>query len=212
MFNLAVALLLNLPTTPITVMVIDTGVQTLQDERLYSCSHKLNFNAIHPSSSHGQAISRLIKERTLGKNVCQIIARGVGDKEELPMRAYINALRWAAMLKPDIVNLSLSGYYNVDEERMLIKSLLDGGTVVVAAAGNESQTIDSTSDIYPANSDPRVIVASSPAPFTNHGPRVNVMVPESKYYFYKAHVNASSKATAETSAMIANILVSRGRL
>lgn len=73
----------------------------------------------------------------------------------------LSALTYAISLKPDIINYSAGGEHYLQEEATLIKSYLDQGGMLVAAAGNEGKELGVNGNYYPAMLDPRIMVVGN---------------------------------------------------
>ncbi len=127
---------------------------------------------------------RTIIER--GSPAAQIMAEGVihndGDGDEVDIADALERVFDAVGDKTRlIVNLSFSGYYVDDIPpptiAFWIRALVDEGAVVVAAAGNDGECRKK----FPAAMHEVLSVGAvgpcGPAPFSNHGPWVNVSAP-----------------------------------
>lgn len=127
--------------------------------------------SINVYPKHGTSMLKNIQSKVKVDH-CFVLIEGIS----LNGRSYIEALELATYRKLDVLNLSISGTELWELENYFIKKIIDGGTVVVASAGNDSSTIDiEDCNVYPACSDPRVIVVGSKdLEIANKGTRIDV--------------------------------------
>ncbi len=91
------------------------------------------------------------KQRGAAPGAELVVARVLGNSNEGSVAGILAGLSWLADQRCDIVSLSL-GWPGLHEEWAVpIKSLLDGGTVVVAAVGNEFLVPGTGKSRSPAN-------------------------------------------------------------
>lgn len=143
----------------------------------------------------------------------------------------INAMltHYSTRSNPAVANLSLVGYPS--SVSSAITSMINAGIVVVACAGNKGANLD-TSDNYPAESDPLVIVVGGTnmldGPYysnaidslTAWGNRVDVSAPSQRVYAATigaggdsyAVVNGTSYGCGIASGVVACSLQGRGKL
>jgi len=181
----------------IRIGVIDSGFGKMgmfPDTRLCRYGHRDftgnvsfgGFDTVTPvpidNIGHGTNIAGLIDQeaRKGGDSYCLVIIKYLHDKK----KAYFmqDALKYAKNLRLDIVNISAGGYGIVDEEYNQIEGLLNQGTLITAAAGNDSRHLSPFNhpdkNHYPASYDPRIMVVGNGtdknyrAPSSNYGPIV----------------------------------------
>lgn len=113
---------------------------------------------------HGTNIAFLIDSQIDKKykdSYCLVIIRYYSYKPKLDYLDKSNkAIEYAISIGADYINYSAGGKTQNPLETKLVKTALDKGIVFVAAAGNESENLD-TKTFYPAMSDPRVIVVGN---------------------------------------------------
>lgn len=201
--------------TLIKVAVLDTGISPTLKHLMCDEGHKdFTGTGMEDFNGHGSHISGLIdqyarnvifdsKEHNYNSlierlsavkiNYCQIIIKyGHYSKDnKLPpmtnhMENYINALRYAVSLKPDIINISGGGEAFYLSECMTILDGINSGITFVIAAGNEGALIGvpnstgSTKAYYPAMCDDEVLVVGSvdasgnKMPSSNYGPAIDI--------------------------------------
>lgn len=118
-----------------------------------------SLNDVH---GHGTHIAGIIAQYAKDANYCLSILK-VFDKPDGGndvLASEINALKFAIESEVDIINISMGGFDRSYMECSLIRSALDKGIIVVAAAGNGGHDIDDKK-YYPAMCDTRVIIAAN---------------------------------------------------
>lgn len=166
----------------ITVAVVDTGVGYIgegSDIKLCKYGHKdfseeqnyqdlPHIEARVPLDGHGHGtnIAGIIDTyaHEANKNYCLVIIKYYSDKASPSQNgvASIRAMEYLVSIKPDFVNYSGGGPGFQYSEGMAVHELIESGTTFVAAAGNEHENIDlSTNHYYPAQYDSRVVVVGS---------------------------------------------------
>lgn len=106
---------------------------------------------------HGTHVTGLIAKNAEDADYCVIILKYYNPNDPDGNTTYtVNALKKALELKADLVNYSGGGEMINPAECRAVKELLDAGTVVVAAAGNNNADL-SVRPFYPAMCDPRVV-------------------------------------------------------
>jgi serine protease len=206
---------------PVKIAVIDTGFSTVNGNavkvRLCDTGHKdfSGVNKFAPASNghtpiptdehgHGTNVAGLIDlyARESGVNYCIVILkfydvnRGYHSQEGL-----IKAIQYASTIHATIMNISGGGNSPIEAESKAVKVFLDGGGVVVAAAGNEGRNL-SIDPYFPAMSDPRIIVVGSLdgnlslARHSNFGTRVNAWEPGVNQEALGLMMTGTSQSTA----------------
>lgn len=156
--------------------------------------------------SHGTNIVGLIEKYAAPSEVkyCIVILKFYNGEETSGDKNLLNeveAIKYATNLKLDYLNISVSGQTYSQLEAEAMKSYLDAGGRVIAAAGNESVNIN-IKPSYPAMSDPRVIVIGNKADggeradSSNYGKRVNFWEHGVQQEAYGITLTGTSQATA----------------
>lgn len=150
---------------PVTVAVMDTGISEGPEEvPLCKTGHK-DFTGEGLQDSdlrlHGTNVASLITIEAGPGTYCLIVLK-IFPKKGFNMVAYLSALDYVSHHRYNFVNMSFSGNFPLKIEARLIKSILDHGTKIIAAAGNDHHNLDAKCDSYPACVDPRIIVVSAP--------------------------------------------------
>lgn len=134
------------------IAVIDTGLD-LKDSRFKLCydGHKdFTGDGLKDTNGHGTHIAGLIQQYAGSKGYCLVIlkffARGATAQQNISRE--IEAIKEAARLKVDIINLSISGAAFSKEEYEALKAIPQ--TPVLVAAGNDGKDLNVTS-FYPAS-------------------------------------------------------------
>jgi subtilisin family serine protease len=132
------------PSEKAVVVVVDTGLH-LSDMRFapYLCKegHRdFTGTGIEDYHGHGTHIASLIIANAKKANYCLVIFKyeNAGSTPEDNVPPYKEALKALVLLKPQFVNMSLSGNTNIPVEESTISFLKD--TTFVVAAGNESSS------------------------------------------------------------------------
>lgn len=138
----------------ITVLEIDTGVDK-SHERI--ARHIKNTNIEIDANGHGTHIAGLILANTC-KEV-ELVSCKWYEVLNGDFNKYLNCLKEAIKLKPDIINISSGGTnYNKEEFKLLTK-LSDLNVIIVVAAGNNGKNLlMSGNDYYPAKYDIKNII------------------------------------------------------
>lgn len=190
----------------IRVAVLDTGfIDTPEIRECPTGSH--DFTGTGPVDDspvrHGSNVAAIITRYAGSSNVC-VMNLKVLYKDAFVARGYLAALKYLTTVPVDIVNLSLSGRLIIPEEKSLLRILLNQGKVIVVAAGNEGINMDySGCIIYPACSDPRIIVVGNISPRSNRGKVVDAVVPGIKVYGAGVWLTGTSQSAAIMSGQIA---------
>lgn len=142
-------------------------------------------------------ISKLSK--SVDANYCIAMIKYGGAKKVYTLEELLTALDYVAENDFDILNLSLGGYSFDPREAMVVKKILDKGTVVVAAAGNDNVNLK-ISPFYPGMYYPTIEVVGSysdgnkndHSPILNEEKEENVIYRTEGYYAAKYGKSATS--------------------
>jgi subtilisin family serine protease len=113
----------------------------------------------------------------------------------------IRAIKYATAIGADFINISGGGMKYSQEETEAIKSFLDSGGHVIAAAGNEHVNLRKYK-YYPAMSDPRVVIVGSVdkegriSSFSNYGDSVRLWENGESAEAYGIYNTGTSQSTA----------------
>jgi subtilisin family serine protease len=158
--NLEEALKLFHEEIPVTVAVIDTGVD--KDHELLKNNIVTTTGAQATAKNYGKSFENASKPSTLpnddnghGSNVAGIILSIAKNSKILPLKYYLasnsgvknlnaslEALKTAIDSNVAVINYSGGGPDKNAQEEKLLKMAEEKGIIVVAAAGNESTNID----------------------------------------------------------------------
>lgn len=221
---------------PLVVAVIDTGFGMTAESRkakLCKYGHKdftsdqiyaKGFNTVSKvpmdTWGHGTNVVGVIAKQLekSGVNYCFVIVKAFSEKETEGARfqSSIYAFMYLKNLKPDIINYSGGGSSGDAREREAILSLLDNGTKVIAAAGNESNDLDNPGNhFYPAQYDPRIVMVGNVdsqgnrAPMTNYGSVVTRVEVGQDVEGFGIKLSGTSQATAVATGKITSTLNKR---
>lgn len=158
----------------IKIAVIDTGFGYKghgKEAKLCKDGHKdfTNHNVGVPMDydGHGTNIVGLIEQSLKTINYCIVVIKYYTP--DYPsnfawhsnMEATIQSFEYATQIKSDYINYSSGGYYPSYRERKAIEQYLDGGGILVVAAGNENTELGKNGVYYPAMYDKRIIVVGN---------------------------------------------------
>lgn len=194
---------------PIRVAVIDTGLEdSLEPIPLCEDGYKDftggSYSGSDPVAHHGTNVAALItlEAGASAGRYCLTMFK-IFTQYGFDMVAYMRALDAIAKGKYDFVNMSFSGPISLNFEIRAIKSLLDRGTVVVVAAGNDSKNLDTSCNSYPACVDPRIVVVSAhDVPTANTGKVVDVWTSGARQAGGGYIMSGTSQATARTTGVL----------
>lgn len=153
--------------SPVKIAVIDTGFNLSQVPTAKLCpgSEIANVSGdgtLEDVNGHGTMVLELIESK-VNVDHCYILVKWYNKARSGKdgMADMLKALLLVKEQRPDVLNLSLGGYHKAVEEEKIIKDLLDSGTIVVAAAGNDNVDLDKDCSFYPACSDKRIVVVGA---------------------------------------------------
>jgi subtilisin family serine protease len=138
----------------VRIAVIDTGLDT-RDIRfsniLCKDGHKdFSGYGLKDYYGHGTHVAGLIRRQLKGKEkkYCLIILKYFHNKSNHSDYAFYKAIEYAAELKVQFVNISSSGFD--EENREYFAFLKAKETKWIVSAGNDSQDLDISCNVYPA--------------------------------------------------------------
>lgn len=130
----------------IVIMSIDTGTD-LSHSFIKEHSININDDDYKDFNGHGTHVAGSILKNTCSQ-VKFISCRYYYENWEKPLKNSLDCLKHAIDLKVDYVNFSSGGHGQNLIEKQLIETLIQNGTKVIVAAGNEHQY---RGEYYPAN-------------------------------------------------------------
>ena len=152
---------------PLVVAVLDSGF-TKTSDKVPLCKYGLlDFTKSGSTDDsnprlHGSNVIGLISQNAGSTGYCiqsLKIFKLVDAQVRIDVEAYYAALQYVIKSKPALINLSMAGNSPLVLEESLLKTILNNGTTVVAAAGNSGFNLNLTGCIvYPACADPRIYV------------------------------------------------------
>lgn len=171
---LALALVPLQVQAQIKVAVIDTGFDAgPENVPLCAAGHR-NFTQSDGLTDghirrHGTNVAGLIAQGAGSGNWCLIILK-VHNGYQVDFAGYIQALKYATTLDVDFINISMSGGAINGQEFRHVRSMLDKGVVIVAAAGNDGLDLNTTGCVvYPLCVDKRIIGVGNTSYRSNRG-------------------------------------------
>lgn len=157
------------------VAVIDTGIDQ-KLPHLCQIGHKSFLpkgNPLQDSHGHGTHVAGLINRNAGSKaNYCILSLQyysdasgGYGNAKRLQ-----DAIAYATTIGVDFINYSGGGEDSLSVEQKLLVKAMDQGITVVVAAGNDGKDLDKSCSFYPAcYNDNRIVVVGSLLKDANHG-------------------------------------------
>ena len=129
-------------------------------------------------SSHGTRMAKTIVNENEDAKILSI--RALDSNGHGTVASVYKAINYAIEKKVDIINLSFSGYSNIENSfiTMAIERAIDNGILVVGSAGNKGQNVGS---FIPGNIDDVIVVGSANSDGTrklesNYGKKVDYLV------------------------------------
>jgi len=179
----------------LSVAILDTGV----DFPYYIGNKHINYDFTNTGyfdhHGHGTNVAGLIYKHAESTEYTIYNLKGIA--KSFSYRAYINSLKKAAELKPTILNISAGGFVQLPYEKKLINKILNNGTIIIAAAGNDGINFNKKGCIfYPACYDERIIVVGNKADNSNYGKQVDYILDGNNKIGFNIKLSGSSQSTA----------------
>lgn len=153
----------------IKVAVIDTGLKMMYRPSAHLCKtgHKdFTGEGLEDYKEHGTNIIGLIVNNADADNYCIVIIKAYSKSGNFQIT---KALEYAYNIDVDIINLSGGGPGQYEDEKAIVHKLLEKGTTLIFAAGNDGRNLDRICYYYPACYDPRIYVIGNNARSSNFG-------------------------------------------
>lgn len=185
------------PTKQIKVVIIDSGINKKFKDKLKLCkegSGDTTGTGIEDTNGHGTNIAGLIIKDLENVNYCVIIIKYYSNKNNL--RNFKRALLLASEQNPDIINISSNGDVSDEMEKAMIKTILDSGTIINVASGNEGSNLEKKCNAYPACYDERINVIGNTARNSNYGPQVDKIIDGNWKTGFGITLSGTSQSTA----------------
>lgn len=135
------------------VAVIDTGIDP-NSANLCAGGHRdFTDTFLKDTAGHGTHVAGLISKNAGKSKFCMLNLKFYSpemSKSISPSSAMKSAIKYAILLKVDIINISAGGVQSDAEEAFLLKLAIDRGIKVVVAAGNEGTNLNDKCNYFPA--------------------------------------------------------------
>jgi subtilisin family serine protease len=196
----------------VRILVIDSGVHySPENLKLCKYGHKdFTGTGLRDNIGHGTNVASLIARELPKSGACIVMYKAFDDsKTWTRFTPYISALMTANLEKFDFINLSIAGTGEDPMEVHYLKQILNNGTRISAASGNNKINLDRGCIIYPACADPRIVVVGAyDLLYSNIGTRVNVLESGKKKKGGGYTMSGTSQATAiYTGKAVAKFLI-----
>lgn len=193
------------------VAVIDTGIEAeyLNNANLCLSGHKSFVDdTITDYMGHGTNVVGLINTHAKGADYCLIVIKFANRRLATSNATnFIKALEYIKELKPDIVNISVSGPEPITKEKHIIKQLLDRNIKIVVAAGNEERNLNISCKSYPACYDERLwVISAFDISEANTGAIVDAYLTGKEQTAYNITLSGSSQAAAIFTGKLVNTM------
>lgn len=136
------------------IVILDTGINVTKTIEPFLCQNgliDLTETNTTDVSGHGTNITHIIAKHINVKAYCVYHIKYYKENEGVKnLYRFIKALKISLQLHPYAVNISGGGYEPSNKEAQLIMNLLEKGSYVVTAAGNDNQNLDIDCNFYPA--------------------------------------------------------------
>jgi len=188
-----------LPSNPIKVVVIDSGLDMKYAFRAHLCpgEHKdFTGEGLQDSHGHGTNIVGLIVNNAQSNNYCIVVIKAYSKIRTLNPLFFTEALEYANKIEADIINISGGGIGKDSKEEAIVQKLLNNNTTLIVSAGNESRDLDIDCNFYPACYDPRIHVIGAHINFSNYGKVVDSYQPGFREKAFGQTMSGTSQATA----------------
>lgn len=197
------------------VVIMDTGIVPNEFNAQFLCKDgHMDFTGlgIEDANGHGTNIAGLIARGLDTTKQCITVVKYYHDTENMyngqdPDTVLKASWAYLLTLQSKWVNMSFTGQdYMIDEYRT-IKRLLDRGTKVMIAAGNEAKNLNTDCDVYPAcypfKSKNFYVVGAYDLSLSNFNGPVNLLQPGlNQRGHFGPLMSGSSQATANATAKI----------
>lgn len=150
---------LNTQARTIKVAIIDSGIP-LGFEGKYCMLVDFTNTSVYDTLGHGTEMLQHIKDNAKDSDYCLYIIK-IFSGERGDQGNTTKAFQLAYDYNVDIINYSANGLGPDRKERVVINKLLNRGTKVVVAAGNNGLDLNKNCRSYPACYDSRIIVAGN---------------------------------------------------
>lgn len=147
---------------------------------------------------HGNEIVSLIESKSR-VNRCYILIHAMSNGKDKTTEA----LKLMNEEQIDILNLSLSGWGEDEEEKTQINKIKSKKTLIVVSSGNEGFNLDSFCRIFPACYGNQLIVVGSTNTKGNHGKVVDLYY-DGRYKVKDGYKVGTSYSTARITGIITN--------
>lgn len=140
------------------VAIVDTGMPMTEAVKPYLCNlthYDVTGKGIADVHGHGTNVAGIITKHMNPKTHCILIIKWWHSEKikqtnaEL-YKAVVDYTDILHKVRPDYVNLSLSGNSYLGVERNTLKGLLATGTIITVAAGNDSWDLNKVCNVFPA--------------------------------------------------------------
>jgi len=184
----------------IKIAVIDTGFdfRYVNSVKLCNSGHKdFSSSSLQDSHGHGTNIAGLIARDLKKVDYCLMILKfTTGKPNPKSIINFLNALQYAANLKPDIINISGGGQEFEQIEKTIVYRILSNGTKLIVASGNDGNNLDKNCNFFPACYYPEIIVVGNKAKSSNYGKIVDFVLDGNNQTAFGITMSGSSQSTA----------------
>lgn len=154
---------------PFIVAVIDSGVHAGKNMHMCKFGHRsfvgskqylsTKQNPLYDEHGHGTHVAGIIEKNAgSNSNYCMVSIKFWSPGEDKgSTEAMVQSIQYAINIKVDAINISAGGTEPSEEEKTVIRSAIDRGIMVFAAAGNERSNLDIKCNYFPACYDNRIV-------------------------------------------------------
>ena len=195
--------------TRIKIVVIDSGISKVYKNRPYLCKDGIKtvlnddgFDEV----GHGTNVIGLIVKNMNIKKYCIVSIKTWSRKLTFSQirRATIDSVMMASNYKTPYINISMAGGLNSIAELDFIKKIIDSGTTISVAAGNDGRKLDKLTcftfpacykyDLTPKQQKKFIVISSNTTEYPNTGDVVDYYLDGKDKGFPK--MSGTSQATA----------------
>lgn len=198
----------------VRIAVLDTGYNEQWTPDAQICPNGLydfTGTGIKDTHGHGSNILGIISKELKNKDYCFYVLKIYPAYSVDPVK-YYSAFKKVIELKPDFVNCSLGGSGKDLREKQLVDTMINNGTVFVAAAGNNRDDLDKQCDYFPACYNGVISVGSLDehlhvSKFSNYGKIIKRWAIGENIKGGRVSLSGTSQATAYVTGDLANALL-----
>lgn len=194
------------------VAIVDTGINSLLLDKPFMCKNlhaDFTNTSIRDSHGHGTNVAGIIANKLNAKTHCLMIIK-YWNTYKNPWgsstlhKVFSNVIGYLKSVKPAYINFSSSGFGFNPNEFGVFSELIDSGTKIIVAAGNDNLDLSEGCDVFPAcyffNEPNYFVVGASKSPISNKNGPVNAIRSGNNVCGFGVCMTGTSQAAAQFTA------------